>query len=141
MNSNTIFYPVLAHIFLVFWLYLLLAVRKKKALQAGKVDPARRALFEDAWPDDVIVVNNSLRNQFQVPVLFYAVCFVLWGTDSVNLGVLALAWLFVVSRLFHAQVHTGSNIVSLRFRAFVFGFLVLLVLAIYAAITLIQVTI
>lgn len=132
MNSNLIFYPVLAHIFLVLWLYGLLAVRKKKALQERNVDPARRALFEDAWPDDVILVNNSLRNQFQVPMLFYAVCFILWATDSVNAWVLLLCGLFVLSRYAHALVHTGPNIVRIRFRLFVFGFLIAVALAVYA---------
>jgi len=132
MNSNLIFYPVLAHMFLVLWLYGLLAMRKKKALATGKVDPARRSLFEDAWPDDVIVVNNSLRNQFQVPILFYVVCFTIRATDSVNAWVLLSCGLFVLSRYAHALVHTGPNIVRIRFRLFTLGFVIVVGLAVYA---------
>lgn len=136
MNKNLIFYPILAHIFLVFWLYILLAVRKKKALQAGQVDQARRPLFEDAWPDDVVQVNNNLRNQFQVPILFYMVCVILWAINAVNVWVLVLSSLFVLSRYFHALVHTGSNIVKKRFRMFLFGVVIAIGLAVHALLSL-----
>ena len=137
MNSNIIFYPVLAHIYLILWLYGLLAVRKKRAIQQGKVDRARRPLYEDAWPDDVVVVNNSLRNQFQVPMLFYSVCFMLWATDSVNAWVLLLSGLFVLSRYLHALVHTGPNIVRTRFRLFTIGFGITVVLGGYALVVVV----
>jgi len=138
MNSNLIFFPVLAHVLLIMWIYLLLAIRKKQALQSGKVDLSRRALFEDAWPDNVIVVNNNIRNQFQVPVLFYIVCFILWATDAVNIWVMSLAVLFVVSRYAHASVHTGDNIVRNRFRLFVFGFLIVFILTIDALLVVVN---
>jgi hypothetical protein len=39
---------------------------------------------------------------------------------------LSLAWLFVLSRLVHAYIHTTSNIVVYRFRAYVVGALALM---------------
>lgn len=129
MSKVLILYPVLAHMALVFWLFGLLAVRKRKALAAKTVDLERRALFEDAWPDDVVAVNNSLRNQFQVPLLFYVLSIMLFVTDSVNLWTLSLGVLFVITRYAHALVHTGSNIVLIRFRLFTLGFVITLLMA------------
>ena len=141
MNTKLIFYPVLAHIFLVFWMYLRLAQRKKRALREKRVDLERRALFEDAWSTDVIQVNNNLRNQFQLPMLFYALSFMLWAMHTVNAWVLSLCVLFVVSRYVHALVHTGSNTVLVRFRAFLFGALMILMLAVTALLSLLMQTI
>lgn len=129
MSKVLILYPVLAHMALVFWLFGLLAVRKRKALAAKTVDLERRALYEDAWPDDVVAVNNSLRNQFQVPVLFYVLSIMLFVTASVNAWTLSLGVLFVASRYAHALVHTGPNIVLIRFRLFTLGFVLILAMA------------
>ena len=71
-------------------------------------------------------VNNNLRNQFELPVLFYGLCFMLWALEAVDVVALAAAWLFVVTRIAHAWVHLGSNRMRPRARAFQAGWWVLL---------------
>lgn len=119
-------------ILLTLGLYISLAAAKSKAVALGQVDEARRALYEDAWPDSVQKINNNIRNQFEVPILFYVVVIVLWQLGDIGLLVQALAWLFVVSRFMHAFIHTGSNIVLIRRRVFSFGTLIVFVMAIVA---------
>jgi hypothetical protein len=132
MPSKLIFLPVLIQICIVFWLYIRLAVTKKQAIQLGQVDQQRRSLHEDSWPDTVIQINNCIKNQFQAPVLFYVVIFILWNLNLVNYFVHIIAWLFVISRVFHAYIHAGSNFVPLRRQAFVSGIYLLMALSIYA---------
>jgi hypothetical protein len=122
----------LLQILLTLGLYISLAAAKSKAVALGQVDEARRALYEDAWPDSVQKINNNIRNQFEVPILFYVVVIVLWQLGDIGLLVQALAWLFVVSRFMHAFIHTGSNIVLIRRRVFSFGTLIVFVMAIVA---------
>src|SRR5207342_76792 len=118
MNRNLIFLPALAQIVLTLVVYVYLGIAKGKALKLDLVDLERRALHEDAWPDFVRQVSNNIRNQFETPVLFYALVFILWGLQAVNAISLALAGGFFLARLAHAYVHLGSNFVPLRRKIF-----------------------
>ena len=122
MNADFIFLPVLAQVLLTLSVFLRLARAKSKAAAAGQVNEERRALYDDAWPDSVIQVNNNIRNQSELPLLFYVLCFILWALGTTNVLVHAFAWLFVASRVVHVVIHTGSNYVPLRRRVFAFGF-------------------
>lgn len=126
MNRNLIFLPVLAQILLTLAVYVYLGMVKAKALKLGQVDLERRALHEDAWPDYVRQVSNNIRNQFETPVLFYALVFVLWGLSAVTALGLALAGGYVLARIAHAYVHLGSNFVPLRRKIFTVSCLLLL---------------
>ncbi|MBM4197700.1 MAG: hypothetical protein FJ197_11540 [Gammaproteobacteria bacterium] len=118
MNRDLIFWPILVQIALTLILYVRLDFAKKKASAAGEVDENRRALYADAWPEYVVQINNCIRNQFEVPILFYVLVALLHAKDSVGAMALVLAWLFVALRLGHAYVHTGSNYVPVRRKLF-----------------------
>ena len=133
MHNNYIFAPVIVQIALTLWLYIYLAIVKSRAVKSAEVDEARRALHDDAWPDSVLQVNNCIRNQFEVPILFYVLIGILWGLDSIDIYVHIAAWAFVLSRIFHAIIHTGTNFVPLRRNIFMVGCFVLIGLMIFAA--------
>jgi len=120
--------PVLAQIALTLFMYIRLAGAKAGAIKRGEVDEARRALHEDAWPESVQKINNNIRNQFEVPVLFYVMALSLISLNAADMAALITCWLFVASRWAHAFVHTGSNYVPLRRNIFMFGVLLVLVL-------------
>lgn len=132
MSEKLIFLPVLVQIALTFWLYIALTRAKSRAQAAGQVDEARRALHDDAWPEPVQQINNCIRNQFELPVLFYALVMVLWSLDTAGALAQLLAWLFVASRLVHAWIHIGSNYVPARRRAFTVGALALMAMTLLA---------
>lgn len=129
MNSQLIFIPVLVQVLLTIVLYMVLNVRKIRAVKAGDVNEARRGLYDDAWPEYVLKVNNCIRNQFEVPVLFYVVSISLAVLGAVSMPALVLAWLFAASRIAHAYVHTGSNYVPLRRKIFTVGVLIVLLMS------------
>jgi hypothetical protein len=137
MNSNLIFLPAIAQILLTMSVFIGLAVAKSKAAKTGEVNEDRRALYDDAWPESVIKLNNNIRNQFELPVLFYVLCIILWALNSTNAIVHALAWLFVLSRIVHVAIHTGSNFVPLRRKVFMLGFFILVALAFAAFISIV----
>lgn len=130
LNPAWIFVPVLIQLTLTIVLYFLLARRKRKAAEAGEVNEARRGIYDDAWPESVILVNNCIRNQFELPVLFYVVILSLWSLNAASWLALGLAGLFAISRLVHAYIHTGSNIVPVRRRIFIFGVLLVAALCV-----------
>ncbi len=125
---NQIFWPVLVQMLLTMLVFVRLIKVKVRELKAGKVDLPRRGLHEDAWPDSVLQVNNNIRNQFELPVLFYGACFMLWGLEAVGIVALVLAWLFVASRIVHAWIHLGSNYIPNRRRMFTVGWWILMAL-------------
>jgi hypothetical protein len=126
MSSNYIIWPVLAQVFLTLMMLIILGVRKTKAVKAGEVNRQQAALSNRVWPEDVIKVANTKANQFEVPVLFYVLCLVLYSINAVDTVAVVLAWLFVLSRFAHAYVHLGSNYVPVRFRLFLIGCLVMI---------------
>lgn len=136
MIQQLMFIPLLAHIFLVFFLFIKLGIEKSTAVKAGQVDRKKAALDNQAWPENVLKVSNNIANQFQIPMLFYALTFSLILTHSVNLIVLIAMSLFVVSRYIHSYIHITSNYVPHRFKAFTFGTLLMLGVAIWQAISL-----
>lgn len=136
MNSSYIFWPVLAQIFLTLAMFIILAVRKAKAVKAGNVDRQQAALDNSAWPQDVVQVSNNIANQFQAPVLFYVLCLVIYSINAVGTVAIVLAWLFALSRYAHAYVHIGSNYVPMRLRMFLIGCLALIAMLILVALKL-----
>ncbi len=77
----------------------------------------------------MLQVNNNIRNQFELPVLFYVMAVILWALDSVHGLAVAAASLFVLSRIAHALVHLSTNYVPNRRRYFTVGWWVLLFMA------------
>lgn len=138
MIQKLMFIPLLAHIFLVFFLFIKLGIEKSAAVKAGQVDRKKAALDNLAWPENVLKVSNNIANQFQIPMLFYALTFSLILTHSVNLIVLITMSLFVVSRYVHSYIHITSNYVPHRFKAFTFGTLLMLGVAIWQALSLLR---
>ena len=126
MTSSYILWPVLAQIFLTLGMFTVLGVRKARAVTAGKVNRQEARLDNRAWPEDVVKASNNIANQFEVPVLFYVLCLVADSIDFSGIGVIVLAWLFVLSRYAHAYVHVGSNYVPFRMRLFLAGCFVLI---------------
>ncbi len=131
MKDSLIFLPVIIQMLLTFWLYIYLGIAKTRALKLDQVDEERRKLHDDAWPDSVLQINNCIRNQFEVPVLFYVITIVLWLSNSITVYIHALLWMFVASRIFHAYIHVGSNYVPMRKKVFMFGTVILLLITLY----------
>lgn len=133
MHSNHIIWPVLAQIFLTLMMFITLGVRKAKAVKMGNVNRQQAALNNREWPEGVVKVSNNIANQFELPVLFYVLCLMLYSINAVGMVAIVLAWLFALSRFAHAYVHIYSNYVPMRFRLFLVGCIVLITMLIQVA--------
>ncbi len=130
MTRDWIFVPVIIQVLLTLLIYVRLIKVKIRELRAGLVNRDRLSLHEDAWPESVLQINNNIRNQFELPVLFYVLCLVLWLMNAVNALALAAATAFAISRVVHALIHLGSNYVPNRRRAFTVGWWVLALMSV-----------
>jgi hypothetical protein len=124
MNQTAIFWPLLAQVLLVYLVYVLLGIRRRSALTSGRATPDQFRENRNEPPESLFVCNN-LKNQFQLPVLFYVVVLCIYVTHGNTILTLALAWIFVVLRYLHAFVHVTSNDLRLRSPLFGLGYVVL----------------
>jgi len=125
--TTAMFWPMIAHAFLVFGLYALLFYRRKKyTFLNGEAVRRYRDTGEEAVESRL--VNKNIASQFELPVLFHAVCLLLYITDADNTATVILGWIFVLSRYAHSYVHVTSNRLRLRAPAFALGFAVLVLM-------------
>ncbi|MCR6499309.1 MAPEG family protein [Shinella sp. CPCC 101442] len=128
-------WPVIAHVALVFILYFLLSSRRMAAVKSGQAKPEQFRENRDE-PLESVTVRNAIANQFELPVLFYAVSILLYLVDADNPVTVAGGWLFVALRYAHAYVHVTSNRLRYRRPLFIAGFAVLGLLWIWLGIWL-----
>ncbi len=119
-TGMAIFWPMIAHMLLVYIVYAVMSARRVRAVREGRVGVGSYKLnhYGDE-PDEALVTRANIANQFELPVLFHIVALSLYVTGAVGVIALTLAWIFVLARLAHALVHLTSNRVMLRRRAFI----------------------
>ena len=128
MSIPAILAPVFAQVGLTFVLLLWMGRARVAALKAGEVRIRDIALAQRVWPERVTQVGNAFVNQFETPVLFYALVALALITRKADLLFVVLSWLWVIARLAHAYVHTTTNVVPRRFQVFVVGTLILMLM-------------
>lgn len=129
MNQNLMILPVFAQVLLTLGVMSVMGARRRTALQTKATRMKDIALGQDAWPEDAMKAANNYKNLFEMPVLFFAACAFAMITKSVDVTLLALAFLFVAARIVHSTIHLGTNPVMPR--AYAFFFSVLIVLAMW----------
>lgn len=130
MNQIAILYPVFVQALLTIVVGGMMAVARARAV--ATMDRKRGnpdlALGRAAWPDDATKRAANYSNQFELPVLFYAVVAFALIAKGADLIMLVLTWLFVLTRIVHAAIHVGPNKVRWRSPAFAAGYLILLLM-------------
>jgi hypothetical protein len=120
--------PAFLHLALVTVIGIRLGRARFRAGRAGVVRVEDIAIDSSRWPDDIRKLSNNCHNQFQIPVLFYAILPLLIILVKVDWVQVALAWAFVASRILHSQIHTGRNEVIRRFQVFLLGFILVVIM-------------
>jgi len=119
MKQSDIFWPMIAQVLLT----LVVAVRmyyvRIAELRSKRISPQALATSREATSLENVAAADNFRNLFEVPVLFFAVCPILYVTNGVTVLQLTLAWTFVVVRVSHSFIHVTYNRVMHRFHLFV----------------------
>jgi hypothetical protein len=126
--------PVFVQVALTFVLLFAMGRSRLAVLRSKEVKVRDIALGERNWPPRVMQFINAYHNQFELPVLFYAVVAFALVTRQAGLVFVLLAWLYVLSRLVHAFIHTTSNAILWRFRVFLVGAMILMAMWILLAV-------
>jgi hypothetical protein len=134
MTIQMVLLPVFVQVALTFGLLFWMAYTRRTSLSRGELKVRDIALRQPAWPARATQASNSFDSQFQIPVLFYVLVILAWITKQADLLFVVMAWVFVLSRLAHAYVHTTSNHVPTRFNIYALGMVVLLIMWIIFAV-------
>ncbi|MCC0806643.1 MAPEG family protein [Methylobacterium sp. W2] len=134
MTVQAILAPVFAQVLLTFVLMFWLGRVRFAEIKAGSVTAGDVSMGERSWPPRAQRSANAFSNQFELPMLFFALVPLALYTKKADLLFVVLAWIFVASRAVHAGVYVTSNHVPSRFRAYALGALVLLAMWIVFAV-------
>lgn len=134
MSNISILYPVFVQVTLTLILLVWMGYARLQAIKTGQTRIKDIALRQPNWPVPVLRIANCYHNQFETPVLFYAVVAFILMTNQVDLILVLMAWGFVAMRIMHAIIHTTQDNITRRFYAFAvaitFLFLMWFILAI-----------
>jgi hypothetical protein len=119
-------YPVFLQVAVIYALQLWMGRERVRAVQDGAVKRGAHGGMKPVWPERAATVSNAFQNQFEMPVLFFAVAAFSMIANAVDSTMVALAWVFTISRLVHALIYTTYNTVTHRFLVYLAGSMVLL---------------
>ncbi|MDH5784432.1 MAG: MAPEG family protein [Chromatiales bacterium] len=127
--AEQILYPIFVLAALAFYVGIRLSNLRVRAVMSGEVKISYFRCNRGAeLPDYLMQTEQNYTNQFELPVLFYVACLIAYSASLVDVVNIALAWIFVVSRLAHTYTHIRENRLLKRRRAFITGYLALVIL-------------
>lgn len=117
MTQTVIFAPVFAMFFLTLIVWVYMYARRIRFITSNNLSAEQLAPAEFARlsPPEVANPSDNLKNLFEIPVLFYALAFYLFVTNTVDTVFVAAAWVFVGFRVLHSAMHCTINVVMVRF--------------------------
>ena len=139
MQGAEIFTPLVGMLLLTFVVWVVMYVRRLNFLITNKIDSQRLTTPErgaQIIPEEISYPAYNLKNLFELPVVFYALCLYLFATGNVDAVTVTAAWVFLGFRVVHSLIHCTRNIVMPRFLAYMAGSLVLWFMVLRAALDL-----
>ena len=91
------------------------------------------------FPAHVNNASDNFKNQFEVPVIFYALSLLIMVAGTATTIIVLAAWVFVIGRIIHALIQLTKNIIF-PWRFLVFLITVVALIVMLVAFTLQQAT-
>lgn len=133
MDATALYWPMFTQIGLSLVVLFWLAYSRIGRIAKYGLPEIRKTGF----PVHVNNASDNFKNQFEVPVLFYALCFFFIVSGEVTAIVLALAWVFAIGRVIHAFIQLTKNIIfPYRFGVFLITALSIVALFVVALLQL-----
>ena len=127
MDNSLIVYPAFSMVCLTFILYIKNRLDVGTAIKEKKLELKYVKLYNIDPPDYVDLSRQTLKNQFESPILFYVLVCMLFVNDNLTNLDLVLAWIYAISRYLHAYIRLSRNYIPHRALVFTLGLVILLV--------------
>ena len=127
--SQALIVPMIAHVAIAAFLYVLLTIARAPAVWGI----GRRADGRNPWAAVEPRISANLSNQFEWPLFFHVACLILLQFQ-ISHAVITIAWIFIIGRILHSAVQIVTGNVRLRGIVFTVNFLAVLGLWIFIAV-------
>ncbi len=127
-TAESILLPMLGMMLLTFAVWVYMYVLRIGHIVRQRIHPQKLTTPDKVAaliPEPVSYPAYNFRNLLELPILFYALCLLLYVAGTVDSWDLLAAWLFLVLRIVHSAIHCTVNIVRYRFYAYFASALVL----------------
>ena len=130
MKPTAILFPVFLQVALTLGVLIAMGPARAQSMRehGQKLTDDDVRIGQNVWSTQAVKVAKNYANQFELPVLFYAVVAFAMITSAVDVAMIGLAWAFVLSRVAHTAIHIGPNVVMWRGTAFLVGFIALVLM-------------
>lgn len=135
MDQADIFRPFFGMMILTLVVWVYMYGRRIPFIMRNKLTPEQLTPegLARLSPPSVSTPSDNLKNLFELPTLFYALCLYLSATSQVDALHLGAAWTFFGFRVLHSAVHCTINIILLRFWLYAIAAAALWIMVIRAA--------
>lgn len=107
--THPLILPMLIQMSIPVVILYMLAFRRVSAIKkAGGISGLRKA---GGFSVSIMNMSDNLKNQFEFPVIFYALSLLFIFSGETPQAVIIAAWVFVVSRILHAIVQCTNNVI------------------------------
>ena len=127
MDRTLILYPAFAIVLLALFSYTKSYLILKKYVKTKEIRFGQIKLYSGELPNEYVQSRQHLKNQFELPVIFYLLVSILFSLNNLQYVDIILAWLFVASRYIHSFIRFNSNYVPYRGIVFLLGMVFLTV--------------
>jgi hypothetical protein len=122
MSQTLIFWPAYAQVILTLGVLIAMGMARQASLKAKRKTLDDVAMNRpDDWDEQATKAANCFKNQFEMPVLFFAAVAMALALKVVDPVLVAFAWLFVAARAIQIGIHLGPNVVAWRGLAYIVG--------------------
>ena len=131
VTTQSILLPMLGLMLLTFAVWVYMYVLRIGYTLRQRIHPQKLTTPDKLVgliPEPISYPAYNFRNLLELPILFYALCLLLYVTGMADTLDLLAAWLFVALRVVHSAIHCTVNIVSYRFYVYFASALVLWVM-------------
>jgi hypothetical protein len=135
MPSAELAQPMLGMMVLTLLVWVFMFIRRIGYAQSNKIDIEdlkTPADMQALIPGAESAPGNNLKNLFELPILFYAICLYLTVTLQVDSLYVNCAWAFLVLRVLHSLIHCTYNRVAHRFAVYMLSGIALWIMVVRA---------
>lgn len=123
--SHPLIWPMLIQMGLSIAILFWLAYSRVSRIKKHGLAEIRKTGF----PVHVNNASDNFKNQFEVPVIFYALSLLVINAGVATQTIVIAAWVFVIGRILHALIQLTKNIIfPWRFLVFLITVLALIVM-------------
>lgn len=129
MSIQLLIYPMFAMVLLSAVTLGRLFTARVAAVRDGTADARYFKTYQEgSEPAATAQLSRNFSNLFEAPTLFYVACLAAMIGGDTSGPVVAFAWLYVLARVVHTWIHTGSNVLNHRIGAYFASWAMLLAL-------------